>query len=1552
MSKTANILLAFFALLFLHITNTHAVDLLEVKYFFSDPFFSGENPLGSDQDPNFTRVKEAMIMACKAWENATGGSIAFVPATGWEDADIIFEGWSENGPDISIQGDRLCLDEYGTGNVFPEYMPEALGFTIFEDCNIDCRFPETHDPADADTGHRARIFFHVKKKSGQTEPWFYITDKNKVQFSEAQRDVIRLAMKGIAYALGFCGHPDEDADTCGKVPECSRNNASILCKEQTRCFQENLNGPVFLGGRDDIDDLGVRDLTFYDKKRVLQKFFPGTKILYGKVKDASGKPISAAVVSLNNGRFSVGTNSSGIYSLWRIKPGNYTVKVHNPENNRMLGESIAIAAEAEDITIKNFNFAKDAQPEVSSSQVTPSSGSPDDIYNFSATFSNIDYEKPATAKLIVDGHKINDFFFPSPAGQKSYIFSYHGLTGLKPGAHYYEFKVSEKGDRRHTLSGSFRVNRPAGIQIAVESRPAILDVGENAHSVIIAELKNNEGVPIPGRNVLFQTNFPGFFTPAGGKIVTDSRGRAEITFTPQSSGKATVTVVSSCGPSASTTVTCTSPPISISFQFRPFENNSYKVTSHIKYFVDKQPVAGEAVKWRLKPSSNVSWIKAPDRKTDKKGRASGIFKVNTSHASRVSVTVTHVLTGASGTGGFVFERDVGKRIVPWKRMGKNVEQCEWSPNGYFAMRWKKGSGLSIYRISNWEKVWAKKRRSGKYRSFSFSSDGKKLAAGIFNGRNQIALLNVPAGSVDKVWDVVVDKEKKDINKSIRWQENEIYTIQSDGGIGKWSISGNHKMNFKQSTDVREFRFNPAIASQFAAVNRYGDLIVWNADSSSPIRTVKVESMPSGKLKCLTWSQDGKYLSVGSGIGKMGMIYTFDTSNWSKSAFDLSGLGDVNSLDYNKDSSLLAIGHDNGLIIYNTATYSIEYYDKDPVKRVRWSPDGSMLAADGRIYVFNGFNFRGPGIQVAIPQSGASYTKDSVEVAGKIFGPHRVRSAVISVNEAQPTTLSLDTDGSFKKTISLTKNRNLILIEAKDILRNTSSFSIPVKHPTDHMPPVLTEPYINAGIGERGTKFDFSIRAYDGDSGVDASKVMAKIKLPDGDTLATVLLYDDGDLGDQYAGDGIFASFWTSSVAGEGLYSVDFQAFDRAGNSVVLNNGVKFFVYDRPRIKKPYLSTTSPRSEDPVKVIADITSTAGVTSAELLYSTNAGRSWNTVPMSSTGSNYAGTIPAQSVGNVYYRIKAHGMNGYTSKTNSYAYTIMDESMPVVRIVHPTQAEDFLTSNPSIIVSGQAVDPSGSGLKSVTCTTGGVNRGTLKEWSFKVPLKKGANTITIVTETHNGKMASDSIEITYAAKLPPPIFSPKAPHISSDPVSVVITSSNKGAAIHYTTDNSEPTKRSPVFSSPILIKGTTTIKARVYKTGWVPSSTAISTYTFKKKEKIPTPKKKAPPKAKTVALSPTLKAKGGWSIQIQSLKNKKFAENLRTDLKKRGYSAYTFVAESPGKSTWYKVRIGPFKNRVKAENIRNGLVDKYKENAVLIVNNAPVLPEKKKTSKSSDE
>ena len=74
--------------------------------------------------------------------------------------------------------------------------------------------------------------------------------------------------------------------------------------------------------------------------------------------------------------------------------------------------------------------------------------------------------------------------------------------------------------------------------------------------------------------------------------------------------------------------------------------------------------------------------------------------------------------------------------------------------------------------------------------------------------------------------------------------------------------------------------------------------------------------------------------------------------------------------------------------------------------------------------------------------------------------------------------------------------------------------------------------------------------------------------------------------------------------------------------------------------------------------------------------------------------------------------------------------------------------------------------------------------------------------------------------------PVFSPAA-GTYTDSVTFSITCATDGATIYYTTDGSEPTETSTLYSAPITLTTTTTVNAKAFKTDWIASPTATAVY-----------------------------------------------------------------------------------------------------------------------------
>ena len=97
-------------------------------------------------------------------------------------------------------------------------------------------------------------------------------------------------------------------------------------------------------------------------------------------------------------------------------------------------------------------------------------------------------------------------------------------------------------------------------------------------------------------------------------------------------------------------------------------------------------------------------------------------------------------------------------------------------------------------------------------------------------------------------------------------------------------------------------------------------------------------------------------------------------------------------------------------------------------------------------------------------------------------------------------------------------------------------------------------------------------------------------------------------------------------------------------------------------------------------------------------------------------------------------------------------------------------------------------------------------------------------------NGWTASDITSVTYrvAHDTAPPILLPISGTYTDEQVAT-INSATSGAAIYFTTDGSEPTTNSLLYSGPFPVTQSTTIKARAIRPGWNASEVTQSIITL---------------------------------------------------------------------------------------------------------------------------
>ena len=116
---------------------------------------------------------------------------------------------------------------------------------------------------------------------------------------------------------------------------------------------------------------------------------------------------------------------------------------------------------------------------------------------------------------------------------------------------------------------------------------------------------------------------------------------------------------------------------------------------------------------------------------------------------------------------------------------------------------------------------------------------------------------------------------------------------------------------------------------------------------------------------------------------------------------------------------------------------------------------------------------------------------------------------------------------------------------------------------------------------------------------------------------------------------------------------------------------------------------------------------------------------------------------------------------------------------------------------------------------------------------PVYSGAITLSQTTTVRAiavkaGMAASAEASATYTLQVAAPTFNPPG-GTYSQPQSVTLSTTTSGATIHYTLDGSTPTTASAVYSSPIGVPFSKTIRAIAVKSGMLNSTVASATYTL---------------------------------------------------------------------------------------------------------------------------
>ncbi len=153
---------------------------------------------------------------------------------------------------------------------------------------------------------------------------------------------------------------------------------------------------------------------------------------------------------------------------------------------------------------------------------------------------------------------------------------------------------------------------------------------------------------------------------------------------------------------------------------------------------------------------------------------------------------------------------------------------------------------------------------------------------------------------------------------------------------------------------------------------------------------------------------------------------------------------------------------------------------------------------------------------------------------------------------------------------------------------------------------------------------------------------------------------------------------------------------------------------------------------------------------------------------------------------------------------------------------------TASFSIAASGETIclsDPNGCRVDSFD--TGAIRAG------YSAGRENGATGARVFYETPTpGAENSTAFATGYAPK---PVFS-EIDMLQTTPFSLSIRCSDPAAAIHYTTDGSEPTAQSALYTSPIPIEKNTVIRAASFQSGRMRSDIETHTYLFNAERELP--------------------------------------------------------------------------------------------------------------------
>jgi hypothetical protein len=234
----------------------------------------------------------------------------------------------------------------------------------------------------------------------------------------------------------------------------------------------------------------------------------------------------------------------------------------------------------------------------------------------------------------------------------------------------------------------------------------------------------------------------------------------------------------------------------------------------------------------------------------------------------------------------------------------------------------------------------------------------------------------------------------------------------------------------------------------------------------------------------------------------------------------------------------------------------------------------------------------------------------------------------------------------------------------------------------------------------------------------------------------------------------------------------------------------------------------------------VTISCATPSSTIYYTTDGTQP--TYPVSGTTAQYTGPIAV----NVSETVNAIAIaSGYTTSSVGMAiYTISSGAQALI-VTRAPNGGSYAGTQSVTLAAGTF------GSKIYYTTDGTTPTTSSLQYSPASPIQITGNTqlsAIAVAPGYSNSLVSSSFYYIYSAQVATPTFSPAGGSYTGSQ-SVVINVATSGVTIYYTTDGSQPTTSSNVYSGPVVVSATGVVKAFATKTGLAPSVIGGAGYTI---------------------------------------------------------------------------------------------------------------------------